>query len=287
MLDWQLMGNCQHFSNFSPHLLYHLPDLKELYRQSDTQFSLFPLDVLSTRQANGGGDRGRGGERWETKTNILDEVSPVVRAVFLLQTTSPRNVYKMGPGRTTPTTRAVWTILVVTVFHPTSVTFLTGSYTSGSSDTPSPSYLFSSPSSSSCTSGRKLWGGFNSQWNKKNQNLPRMKNVLWIFCETPQRPPLKRVCKRFTSFKCLDWQVVSQVGVKVFPVEIPNLVKIILQMKVCRICDQGNFTNFIYWEIFIDQRVYEAVFLYLYICQRDEMSPSQDPPQPLPQRPDG
>ena len=30
-------------------------------------------------------------------------------------------------------------------------------------------------------------------------------------------------------------------------------------MKVCRICDQGNFTNFIYWEIFIDQRVYEAL----------------------------
>ena len=58
-------------------------------------------------------------------------------------------------------------------------------------------------------------------------------------------------------------------------------------MKVCRICDQGNFTNFIYWEIFIDQRVYEALFLYHYICQRDEMSPSQDPPQPLPQRPDG
>ena len=26
---------------------------------------------------------------------------------------------------------------------------------------------------------------------------------------------------------------------------------------------------------------------YLFISQRNEMSPSQDPPQPLPQRPDG
>ena len=160
--------------------------------------------MLSTWQAKGGREEKGGGggeERSETKTNILYEVSPVVRAVFLLQTTSPRNVYKTGPGTTSPTTTAAWTTRAATASPSTSGTSLTGRCTSGYWATPSPSYLSSSPYSSSCTSGRKVLRGFDSQWEKKNQNLPRM------FYEFSLRPhhvlPLKE-CVRFTSFKCLD-----------------------------------------------------------------------------------
>ena len=206
MLRWQLMGNCRHFSNFTPHLPPAVSFTRPQGIIQSVRHTVFPFPswrVINLASKGGGGG---GEERSETKTNILYEVSPVVRAVFLLQTTSPRNVYKTGPGTTSPTTTAAWTTRAATASPSTSGTSLTGRCTSGYWATPSPSYLSSSPSSSSCTSGGKLSRSFNSHWNKKNQNLPRM------FYEFSLRPhhvlPLKE-CVRFTSFKCLDWQVVS------------------------------------------------------------------------------
>ena len=129
--------------------------------------------VLSTRPGNSANRGGRG--RSETKTNILYEVSLLVRVVLLLQTTSPRNVYKTEAGTTLPTTTAVWTTIAYLN--------LNGRFISGYWATQSPSYLSSSPSSSLCTSGRKLIRGFTVE---KEKSKPA-KNVLWIFLD-PSSP---------------------------------------------------------------------------------------------------
>ena len=72
--------------------------------------------------------------------------------VCCLQTTSRRDVWRTGPGRTSPTTRSAWTT------PPCSPDPTTGRMSSSScSDTRSPSSPCSSPSSSSCSSGESVF----------------------------------------------------------------------------------------------------------------------------------